>query len=79
MAHLPVAATNVGGMPEIIEDEKTGLLIKDRKPESFAEAIQKLFNDKSAADQMAKSLNMKINTEFSFQKMLAAVIAFYNK
>jgi len=42
---LPVVATSVGGVPELVEDGKTGILVAPRKPEMLAEAIIKLLNN----------------------------------
>ncbi|HET9136453.1 MAG TPA: glycosyltransferase, partial [Candidatus Kapabacteria bacterium] len=41
---LPVIATNVGGLPEIVVDGKSGLIASEATPESVAEAIEKYFN-----------------------------------
>lgn len=40
---LPVIITDVGGLKEIVEDEKTGLVVKENSPESIAQAIRKYF------------------------------------
>lgn len=42
---LPVIATSVGGIPEIIKNGKNGLLIKPKDPKALAEAILYLFNE----------------------------------
>ena len=42
---VPVITMNSGGMAELVEDGKTGLLIKESTPEATAEAINKCFND----------------------------------
>jgi len=42
---LPVVATNVGGIPEIVKDGETGLLVPPRDPEAIARAILALVGD----------------------------------
>jgi glycosyltransferase involved in cell wall biosynthesis len=41
----PVVATNVGGLPEIVEDDRTGLLVPPRDPAALAAAISALLAD----------------------------------
>lgn len=43
--NIPIVATNVGGIPDIIKDHKTGLLIQPNSPEALAEAIEALYLD----------------------------------
>jgi glycosyltransferase involved in cell wall biosynthesis/GT2 family glycosyltransferase len=49
----PVIATNVGGIPEIVEDGKTGLLVPPADEKSIADATIKLLSDKELADSLA--------------------------
>lgn len=41
----PVIATNVGALPEVIENNKTGVLVEKENPEKLAEAVLNYFND----------------------------------
>jgi glycosyltransferase involved in cell wall biosynthesis len=77
LAELPVIATNVGGVPEIIENEKTGLLIKPANPAKIADALKKLIDNPGLAKTLAKNLRQKILQEFSFEKMLEKTLAVY--
>ena len=45
-SHLPVIATNVGGVPDIVKHEQTGLLVDSKNPEQIARAILRLYKDK---------------------------------
>ena len=42
---LPVVATNVGGIPSIIQDGKNGLLVPPARPEAIAAAIDRVLSD----------------------------------
>ena len=56
---MPVIASNVGGIPEIIEDEKDGLLVPPANPEELAAAIKKLVENKTLRENLAKNLREK--------------------
>lgn len=46
-AELPIVATDVGGLPELIADEGTGLLVPPRDPKALAAAVQRLLDDRA--------------------------------
>ncbi len=48
----PVIATNVGGVPEVIVDGKTGLLVPPKDPEAISSAIIKLYNEPDISSKM---------------------------
>jgi len=79
LAKLPVIASNVGGVSEIITDGENGLLVPPKNPEALAEAIKKLINDKATREKLAQNLHQKILQDFSLQKMLSATVATYEK
>ena len=47
LAGLPVVATNVGGIPEIIEHDVSGLLVPEGDLSAFKEALLKILNDQT--------------------------------
>jgi glycosyltransferase involved in cell wall biosynthesis len=51
----PVVATRVGGVPEVVVDGKTGLLIPPRDPEAIAEATTRLLKDKKLSNKLAEN------------------------
>lgn len=71
-AELPIITTNVGGIPEIIENNKNGLLIKPAEALDIANALQKLTNDKNLAIYLGKNAEQKVKQEFSLEKMVEA-------
>lgn len=56
---LPIIATNVGAIPEIIEDKKTGLLIKSKSPESIEKGIRQLITNSSLARELSENAMLK--------------------
>ncbi len=79
LAEIPIIATNVGGIPEIIENGKTGLLIKPADPKEIADAIEKLIKDPELAKTFAQNARQKIIQDFSFEKMLDRTLAAYEE
>jgi glycosyltransferase involved in cell wall biosynthesis len=61
----PVVATNVGGIPEIVEDGKTGLLVPPADEKSIADAAIKLLSDKPLADSLAAAGRESIEKNFN--------------
>lgn len=59
-AGVPVIASNVGGVPDLIEDEVTGLLADPENPVTFYTAVKKLLiNDGSLSEKLARSAHQK--------------------
>jgi glycosyltransferase involved in cell wall biosynthesis len=76
-AGLPVVATRVGGIPEIINDGQDGLLTETKNPAALAEKIKILLDDKALAENLARQATKKIQTAFNKEKMVAATLAVY--
>lgn len=68
LARVPVIATKVGGIPEVIEDGKTGLLVAPRDSEAIAGAAQTLIADRTLAEHLEEALRYKIANEFSLEQ-----------
>jgi len=71
-ANLPIIATNVGGIPEIIENEKTGL-VSPVSSELLAQNLIKLISNKNLQEQFKQ--NPKPN--YTLEKMLTATFSCY--
>ncbi len=71
LAKLPVVATNVGGIPEIIENEKSGILIDLKKPSELASAMMRLTNNREEREKFGLALNNLVYKKFSFEQMVA--------
>lgn len=78
-ATLPVVATLVGGVPDIIEHGKTGLLVRPGNMRELKDAIEwHLTHPKEATDR-AESLRQKVSREFSFERaMLPRTLEVYS-
>ena len=77
LAESPVISTNVGGIPEIITDGETGLLVNPKDSSAIAAAIEKLKNDAGLRTTLAQNLNKKIRSEYGIEEMLRKIEALY--
>ncbi len=78
LAGLPIIATNVGGVSEIVESGKNGLLVSPANPNELAGAINKLIKNPELRGELARGARQKIIRDFSFEKMLGQTINLYN-
>ncbi|NCQ16146.1 glycosyltransferase family 4 protein [Candidatus Falkowbacteria bacterium] len=69
-AGRPIVATAVGGNPEMIENEKTGLLSKPADARDLAEKIKTLLNNKTLALELGQNAKAKAMAEFGLEKMV---------
>lgn len=74
---LPIVATDVGGVPEIIIDEKNGLLVEPKNPEKMAEAILRLLNDAHLRQEISKNNLARIKS-FCWEDVIVRVENMYN-
>lgn len=68
---LPVVTTNVGGLPEVVHDGRTGYLVPPADPAALAEAVRRFFQEGMAARFGAAVAAEK--TRYSWDAMAAAV------
>ncbi len=66
----PVVASNVGGIPEMIEDGVTGLLVPPHDPDALAAAIVRLLRDHSYADILARAGHDLVHDRFCIELMV---------
>ena len=65
---LPVVATNVGGLAEIVQDEKTGLLVEQKDSIGLAKALERILSDDILQKKMIEN-SKKIVESFSLEKL----------
>lgn len=64
-AGLPVVATHVGGVGEVIQDGQTGLLVPSKRPDLLAEGLDRLLSDRPMAQRLAQAGRRRIEQHFS--------------
>jgi glycosyltransferase involved in cell wall biosynthesis len=75
----PVVASDVGGIPEMIEDGVTGVLVPHDQPEALAAAIVRLLSDHVVADTIAKAGHDLVHDRFCIELMVRAVEGIYEE
>lgn len=69
----PVIGTRSGGVPEVIEDGISGLLVPPRDPRALAGAIRSLVDDPAAARRLAENGRLRAIREFSVEGHLRRI------
>ena len=69
-AQLPVVATEAGGIPEVVDSGRTGVLVRPRDPAALAEAINGLLADPERRARFGRAGREKALTEFGYEKMV---------
>ena len=57
---VPVVASNIGGIPDIVKNNKTGILVEPKNPKLISDAVIKLFSDKDFAEYLADNAFQKL-------------------
>jgi len=74
---VPVVATNVGGIPEIVTHGKTGLLVPPNEPQSLADSINHLLENKEYAKKLADAAYEFLINNLTWDILLPKYIKFY--
>jgi glycosyltransferase involved in cell wall biosynthesis len=75
--NVPVIATNVGGIPELIKDDETGMLVPSENPNKLADAVNELLFDKQKAKRLANNGNKFVKSHMTWDIILPKYIQFY--
>jgi len=78
-ANVPVVATSVGGVPEIVENEASALLIPVNHPAAMASAIARLLNDRSLANRLTNVASGLIKRNHSPELYARSLIELYRE
>ena len=74
---VPVVATNVGGIPELVKNNETGLLVPPNNPQELAKSVNKLLENKQIADQLTNAGYEFIKNNMTWNIILPKYIEFY--
>ena len=78
-AGVPVVATKVGGVIDIIQDNKNGLLVPPGDSKSMAEAVLRIFNDVELAQKLAQNAYLIVKERYSLELMVKNTLEVYRE
>jgi glycosyltransferase involved in cell wall biosynthesis len=78
-AGLPVVATAVGGVPELVEDGRTGWLVPPANPDALADRLRDLLLDPEKRRAMGAAGQARARESFSVERMVTAISEIYEQ
>lgn len=77
-AALPVVATNVGGIKDVVKESVTGIIIPQKDPQAIAEALKYLHDNMEVADSMGMQGRLYVNDQFSWKSVVERYLRLVN-
>ena len=75
--NVPVIGTNVGGIPELIKNNETGIIVPPENPSKLAQAVNELLSNKEKAKKLATNGNTFVKNNMTWDVILPKYIQFY--
>ena len=76
---LPIVASNVGGIPDVVIDGETGILVPEKDPEALANAYKRLAAEPGLIKQLLAGAQKRIAECFTWDGIIERQIAVYNR
>jgi glycosyltransferase involved in cell wall biosynthesis len=76
-AQCAIVATRVGGIPEIVENEESALLVPSQDPAAMAQAIQRVLNDRALHQHLTSQALHLASTRYTVESFAEARVQFY--
>ena len=74
---IPVVASNVGGIPELVDDKKTGILVPTEDSKKLSVEINLILKDKEKSKELIQNAHEFVINQMSWKKILPKYITFY--
>jgi glycosyltransferase involved in cell wall biosynthesis len=78
-ANVPVVVSNTGGMPEVVKDQITGIVVQVNDPDSLAAGILQILQNPPAAKQMVEAAHYDLKKRFCWQAIAQKTAAVYQQ
>jgi len=75
---IPLIGTNVGGIPDIIKDGETGILVPQKDPEAISKAVKKLAENSGLRETLVKNAKNHIEKSFSWETITEKFFRIYS-
>jgi glycosyltransferase involved in cell wall biosynthesis len=79
LSRTPVIATSVGGIPEILQDMESGVLIHPKSAKEIASSLAFFHDNREAVKKFGEALETRVKTEFSLARMVEKTLETYGK
>ncbi|NTV29838.1 MAG: glycosyltransferase [Candidatus Omnitrophica bacterium] len=76
---VPVVATKVGGVLDIVEHEKTGLLVLPKDPDGMAGAILRIMNEPKLVGEMVRNARRRVEERYTLEQMASRTVEVYEE
>ena len=73
-----MVVSNIGGLPEVVEDGVTGIVVPPRNPEKTAEAIEKLVLNKELREKMGKAGRERVERLYNWNDNVKQMVEIYH-
>jgi glycosyltransferase involved in cell wall biosynthesis len=74
---LPLVGTNIGGIPDLIAHDETGLLVEYGNPQAFGAAVAQLVADPIRRERLGRQARQKVLGQFTWERVAARTTDFY--
>jgi glycosyltransferase involved in cell wall biosynthesis len=78
-AELPVVASGISGIPELVEDGQTGLLVRPKDADALADAINRLHTDKELRQRIVASALALVRERYDLDVVSAALLELFKR
>ena len=78
-AHVPVVVSDAGGLPEVVENNVTGITTYAGNPNSLADGLLKLLHEPDTAARMVAAAYERVQTTFNWHNIAAQTISVYDR
>ena len=79
LAGRPVVASDVGGLPEVVQDERTGLLVPPEDPVALAAALVRVLSDRDLAGTLGAAGRARAERDFALDRHVDAFEAIFER
>ena len=76
---IPTVSTYVSGIPELIQDGESGLLVREKDPVALADGLQRLLQDRELGARLGENARQKVVREFDIEKNARQLTALFER
>ena len=76
---VPVVATEVSAIPELVQDGRTGLLVPPKDPDRLADAVQRVLTDASLRSRLIPAARRRVKQHFDNRVLIEELLAIYRR